>query len=146
MQAPTPDEKAARGYRIDLHCRFARASSRPARIVLESGPTRSLVAKFPHATLAAWSMRISYCKRGTLRRRLRTGVCETLLPDIVAPEAHQNMIAAIVRELSGPTFRSLYARILHGGQLYTEDLKQLSKLGGIRLRGWALDRDNTDNL
>ena len=35
------------------------------------------------------------------------GVCETLLPDVVAPEAHQND-HSYVHELSGPTFDSLH--------------------------------------
>ena len=51
LQVPTLDAKlAARGYRIDLHHRFARASlSRPeggeSCIMLENGLNRSLVAK-----------------------------------------------------------------------------------------------------
>ena len=35
------------------------------------------------------------------------GVCETFLPDVVAPEAHQND-RSYVHELSGPTFDSLH--------------------------------------
>ena len=56
----TPDAKlAAKVYRINLHCRFIRASSRPARrwrrlyCVLESGPTRSIFVKLPqHSSIA----------------------------------------------------------------------------------------------
>ena len=64
VQVPTQDAKlAARGYRINLHHRFARASSRSVRrwkccIVLESGPTHSLVAKFPqHLSLTVREFR-----------------------------------------------------------------------------------------
>ena len=52
-QAPTQDVKvAAREYRIDLHHHFAHVSLKPADsgescVVLESGPTRSLVNKLP---------------------------------------------------------------------------------------------------
>ena len=56
-------------------------------IVLQSGPTRSLVAKVLQRSVVACSTRISCCKGGTLRTRLRTDVCE---PDVVAPKTHQN--------------------------------------------------------
>ena len=51
-QEPTLDVKlAVRGYRIDLHRHFARASlsqadGRESCIMVESRPTRSLIAKF----------------------------------------------------------------------------------------------------
>ena len=41
-----------------------------------------------------------------LQTRLQTAVCETLMLDVVAPEAHQND-CSYVRELSRPTFDSL---------------------------------------
>ena len=45
-------------------------------------------------------------------------VCETLLPNVVAPEAHQND-RSYVHELSRPNFGSLHnLRILHGGRLH----------------------------
>ena len=58
------------------------------------------------------------------------GMCETLLPDIVAPEVDQND-RSFVRELSGPTFDS---QILHGGWLHRGP-KELSKLMGGHLSG-----------
>ena len=63
------------------------------------------------------------------------GVCETLMPDVVAPEVHQND-RSHVRELSGPTFDS----IQYGGWLHEGPKKntKLSKLGG-----WAFAWDNT---
>ena len=80
-QAPAPDAKlAARVYRIDLHRRFARASSRLARRwrKMYRGPTRSLVAKLQ--SVRRCIMRISCWGRRTLRTRLRTGVCKILMP------------------------------------------------------------------
>ena len=64
---------------------------------------------------------------------------ETLIPDVMAPEAHQNNRSS-VRELSGLTFDSLS---MVGG--YTEDLKtkqhKTVKLGGGHLlRGGRLLR------
>ena len=70
-----------------------------------------------------------------LRTRLQTGVCETLRPDVVAPEAHQNY-RSYVRELSGPTFDSTTQEFsMVGG--YTEDFKSHKTVR------WALARDNT---
>ena len=45
-------------------------------------------------------------------------VCETLPPDFVAPEAHQND-CSYVCELSGPSFDSLLTNLTVGG--YMED-------------------------
>ena len=61
--------------------------------------TRSLVAKFPQHSVVACSTQISCCRERTLRTRLRTGVCEPLMPDVVASRAQSQL-----RELSGPTF------------------------------------------
>ena len=54
-------------------------------------------------------------------------MCETLLPDVVASEAHQND-CSYVCELSRPTLDSL-RKNLHGGRLHTEDLKKLQNWG-----------------
>ena len=58
----------------------------------QTRPTLSPVAK----PSAACSTQILYCKRGTLRTRSRTGVCETLLPDVMAPEVHHRIVATYV--------------------------------------------------
>ena len=64
--------------------------SRESCIMLQSGPTCSLVAKFSQRSVIACSMQIS-CHRGrTLRTRLQTDVCEPLMPDVVASKVHQN--------------------------------------------------------
>lgn len=52
--------------------------------------------------------------------------CETLLPDVVAPKAHQND-RSYVCELSGLTLAH-YARILHGGWLTQRASKKPTKL------------------
>ena len=54
-----------------------------------------------------------------LQTRLQTGVCETLMPDVVVPEAHQNDRSCVC-ELSGP-----------------------HKHKTVKIEGWALARDNT---
>ena len=48
-----------------------------------------------------------------LQTRLQTGVCETLMLDVMAPEAHQNN-CSYVHQLSRPTLDS----IQHGGWLH----------------------------
>ena len=63
-------------------------------IVLQSGPTRSLIAKFPQHSVITCSMRISCCRGKTLQMRPRTGVCEPLMPDFVS--------------LSGPMYLQIY--------------------------------------
>ena len=74
-----------------------------------------------------------------LRTRLRTGVCKTLMPDVVAPEAHQND-RSYVRELSRPTFDFTTQQFSMVGSC-TEDLKKRHKT--VKIGGWALARDNT---
>ena len=63
-------------------------------IVLQSGPTRSLIAKFPQHSVITCSMRISCCRGKTLQMRPRTGVCKPLMPDVVS--------------LSGPMYLQIY--------------------------------------
>ena len=68
-----------------------------------------------------------------LRVRLWTGVCKTLMPDVVTPKAHQN-------DHSYFRFTTQEFSMVGG---YTEDLKKpqkLSKLGGGCLPGtiWHL--------
>ena len=76
---------------------------------------------------------VEHCEQGYGR------VCETLLPDVVAPEAHQND-HSYVCELSGPTFDSLCKNLAWWAVTYTEDLTEL-KIGGWALvQGWALAR------
>ena len=88
----------------DLHRQFVRDSSRPAREwrklyrATKRRPTRSLVAKFPPRSVIACNTRISCCRGRTLQTKPRTGVCEPLMPDVVAPKVHQNN-----RSYGGPT-------------------------------------------
>ena len=67
-------------------------------------------------------------------------MCETLMPDVMAPEAHQNG-RSYVHELSVLTFDSL-RKNLHAGQLHS-GLHKTVKIGVWALvQGWALARDN----
>ena len=67
-------------------------------IVLQSGWTRSLVAKFPQRSVIACSTQISCCRERMLQTRPQTCVCEPLMPDVVS--------------LSGPMYLQIhYARI-----------------------------------
>ena len=50
------------------------------------------------------------CRWRMWQIRQQTGVCEPLMPDVVAPEAHQ-YDCSYVREFSGPTFNSLHKNL-----------------------------------
>ena len=72
--------------------------------------------------------------------RLRMVVGETLLPDVMAPEVHQNERSYIHVQLymsSADLISFHYARILHGGQLHGRPQKnhKTVKIGGGRLPG-----------
>ena len=67
-----------------------------------------------------------------------TGVCETLMSDVVMPEAHQKD-RSYVSELSGPTFDPLRIKLQHGGRLHEGPQNWEWALA----RGWALAPDNT---
>ena len=69
-----------------------------------------------------------------MRTRLQLGVCETLLPDIMAPEVYQND-HSYVREFSRPTFSSLCKNFAWCG--YTEDLKKPQNCLNLRVGACA---------
>ena len=58
--------------------------------MLQSRPTRSLIAKFPQRLVVVCSTWISCCRERTLQTRPRTGVCEPLMPGVVVSKLHQN--------------------------------------------------------
>ena len=105
-------------------------------IVLQSGPTRSLVARFPQCSVIACSTQILCCRRRTLRTRPRTGVCEPLMPDVVAPKVQLQLC-----DLSRPTFGFTMREFsMVGG--YTENPKKSQNcqnwgVGAIRYRETA---------
>ena len=70
--------------------RRGQSDSEEKFIVLQSGPTRSLVAKFPQCSAVTGSTQISRCRGRTLRTRPWMGVCKALMPDVMAPKVHQN--------------------------------------------------------
>ena len=85
------------------HHRFVLRRGQPdsgeSCIVLQSWPTCSLVAKFLQRPVVACSTQISCCRERTLWMRPKTGVCEPLMPDVVASKAQSQLC-----ELSGSTF------------------------------------------
>ena len=78
-------------------------------IMLESGPTHSLVTKLLQC-LSHVGHKFSIASDGPLWTKLWMGVCEALLPDVMVPETHQND-CSYVCELSGPSFNSLHKNL-----------------------------------
>ena len=70
-------------YRHFVLCR-GQPDSGESCIMLQSWPTRSLIAKFPQHSVVACSTQISCCRERTLQTRPWTSVCEPLMPDVVA--------------------------------------------------------------
>ena len=70
-------------------------------------------------------------------------VCETLMPDVMAPEAHQNDCSYIC-ELSEPTFNSLCKNLAWWVVIWRTSKNHKSvKIGGWALAwGWVLAQDN----
>ena len=103
-------EHSCRVYRIDLHRGFARASSRPARrrrkLYRAGKRTDSELHCQASTTFVPCNTRIPCCKRRSRQTRVRKGVCETLIPDIVALK-HIRTIAAMHVSSADPTFDSL---------------------------------------
>ena len=62
-------------------------NGRETCIVLESSPTRSLVIKLLQCPYANF---ILQSRNAADKLRSQTGVCKTLLPNVVVPEAHQD--------------------------------------------------------
>ena len=80
-------------------------------IVLQSRLTRSLVDKFLQCSVVACNTRISCCWGRTLQMRPRTGVCEPLMPDVVAPKVHQNNHSYVISvDLPSDSLRENLAR------------------------------------
>ena len=108
-------------------------------IVLQSGLTHSVVAKFLQRSVIAWSStkRILCCKGGTLWTRPWTGVCE---PDVVAPKAHQSYVSSA--DVPSDSLRTNLA-------WWAVTWKTLKNHKTVESGGWALawvwvlTRDNT---
>ena len=110
-------------------------------IRLQSGPTRSLVAKFLQRSVVACSARISCCRGETLRTRPRTGVCE---PDVVAPKAHQNYVSSA--DLPSDSLRKNLAWWAVTRRTLKNRKIVKSGGGGGLARVWALARVYAQNL
>ena len=63
-------------------------------------------------------------------------MCETLMPDVMVPEAHQSNWS-YVRELSGLTFNSLCKNLAWWAVARRTSHKT------VKIGGWALGLDNT---
>ena len=109
-------------------------------IMLQIGPTRSLVAKFLQHSVVACSMQISCCRGRTLQMRPRTGVCEPLMPDVVLPKVHQNN-CSYVSSADLPSDSLRENSILHGGRFIHGELWKYKCMAFVRV--WAFARDNT---
>ena len=104
--------------------------------MLESGLTSSLVTTLLQRSLLT-VLEFWWRKLRTLQTRPWTGVCETLMPDVVAHQAHLNN-HSYVRELSGPAFDSLHNNLalwVVTRRTSKKPTLKLSKLGGGCLPG-----------
>ena len=112
-------------------------------IVLQSGPTGSLVATFPPCSVVTCSMRILCCRGRTLQMRPRTGVCEPLMPDVMSPKVHQNNYSYVsTADLPSDSLRENLAWWV----VTRRTLKnhKTVKIGGwVLAQVWALARDIT---
>ena len=100
-------------------------------IMLQSGPT---CCQFPQSSVFTCSKRLLCCRGRTLQMRPWTGVCKTLMPDVVVPKAHQNN-RSYVRSADLPLDSHKFSRV---GR-YTENLEILwnCQNGGGCLRGYG---------
>ena len=104
------------------HYRFVLRRGQPdsgeSCIVLQSWPTRSLITNFLQRSVVTCSTQISCCRERTLWTRPRTGVCEPLMPDIVAYKVQSQLC-----ELRGSTYEFNTQKFsMVGG--YTENLEK----------------------
>ena len=99
-------------------------------VMLQSGPTHSLVAKFLQHSVVTCSTQISCCRGKMLQMRPQTDVCEPLMPRCVVQSASELL------QLSGPTFGFTTREIsMVGG--YTENPKKNTKWSKLGRGGGA---------
>ena len=114
-----------------------RASSRPAwEKAVSCYKVDPLVAKFPQRSVIACSMQISCCRERMLQTRPWRGVCETLMPDVVAPKA-QSQLHVHVSSADLP-LDSIHKNL--GWWVVTQ--RTLKNHKTVKIGGWALARDN----
>ena len=105
---------SCQGVPIDLYCHFAHASLRPVqwwRKLYRARKWTNLQPRCqPSEAFVTCSTQISYCRQRMLQTKLQMGMYETLRPDVVAPEAHQND-GSYVHELSGLTYDLLHKNL-----------------------------------
>ena len=141
-QGPTTDAKLA-AMVTEWTCIFGSSvicrgqpDSGERCIVLQSGPTCSLIAKFPQRSVVACNTRISCCRGRTLQTRPRTGVCEPLMPDVMVPKAHQNNCSYVSSAdlLSDSLYKNL--------AWWAVTRRTLKNHKTVKIGGWALAQDN----
>ena len=112
-------------------------------VMLQSGPTHSLVAKFPQHSVITCSKQILSCKGRTLQTRPRTDMCEPLMPDVVVPKAQQNN-HSYVSSADLPS-DSLCKNFVWWvvTQRTLKNYKSVKIGGWVLAWVWALARDNT---
>ena len=102
-EGPTPDAKLAVGatkstciVASSVLC-WGQPDSRESCIVLQSGPTHSLVAKFPHCLVIACSTEILCCRGRTLQTRpwMDVSLCANLWCLMSWPPKHIRTIAVM---------------------------------------------------
>ena len=144
MQRPTPDAKlAAMGpNRLASSVRPCFVEASPT-VVLQSGPTHSLVAKFPQHSVITCSTQILSCKGRTLQTRPQTDVCEPLMPNVVVPKAQQNNHSYVsTMDLPLDSLRKNFV-------WWVVTRRTLKNHKNVKIGGWvlgwvwALARDNT---
>ena len=113
--------------------------------MLQRGPTRSLVAKFLQHSVVACSIQILCCRVRMLRTRPRTGVCKPLMPDVVAPKAHQNNRSYMYVSSADLPLDSLHKNLAWWVVTWrTLKNHKTVKIGEWALSWvWGLARDNT---
>ena len=137
---------AARRYRIVLNRRFVRALSRPAwqrrkLIVLQSRPTRSLVAKFPQRSVVACSAQISCWRGTTLQRGHGRGCVQTFdawcRGTQSASEHNRSYVSSV--DLPSDSLRKNLAWCgLHGGPRKTTKLPNLGVGACAGMCAWVV--------
>ena len=133
MQGPTPDAKLVamglKGLASLVRPCFVEPSP---TVMLQSGPTHSLVAKFPQHPVITCSMQILSCKGRTLQTRPRTDVWEPLMPDVVVPKAQQNNHSyASTADLPSDSLRKNFI-------WWAVTRRTLKNHKTVKIGGWAL--------
>ena len=107
--------------------RWGQANNGESCNVLQSGLTRSLVAKFLLHSVVASSTWILCCRGRMLRTKPQTGMYK---PDVTAPKACQNNCSYVIY---------MYLRItMHGGRHWAVTQRTLKNQKAVKIGVWVL--------